>query len=384
MKALKIFVVFGLIAIIAPWHATFAAQTPTRTITGVVTDDKEPLFSANVIAFKNSDLLTNSSGGPIGTTTDFDGKFKLEIPTDATRLRVSFVGYNDQYIDIADGTNTYTVKMLGSSYNLAEIEIVADRCDKEQSAALNAKSSKWDDKKNKCVATECLPGFTNVDVNNNLAKLDACIKDDIQKISSAPDNTLPKIDSTVTKPELPFHKVSVSVNYDSGTPARDIEICVKSTDESCHKTDRHGNLTLQNVMDDETVYVKSDTTKTCTPSTTSYKCTFVIPDPVKTGGCDKSDMKKISHATSGTYDESGNCCATGCDTGYVVENCTCKTTKSQEDAQQEIDELRSNATAMKEKEQSDANRMLGGASMGATGIGAMMAASAYSEQRADA
>ncbi|MBR1380395.1 MAG: trypsin-like serine protease, partial [Alphaproteobacteria bacterium] len=51
---------------------------------------------------------------------------------------------------------------------------------------------------------------------------------------------------------------------------------------------------------------------------------------------------------------------------------------------QQLQELRSNATAMKEKEQSDANRMLGGASMGATGIGAMMAASAYSEQRADA
>ena len=48
-----------------------------------------------------------------------------------------------------------------------------------------------------------------------------------------------------------------------------------------------------------------------------------------------------------------------------------------------IDELQKNADAMKEKEQSTANKLLGGAAIGATGIGAMQAASAYSEQQAD-
>lgn len=48
-----------------------------------------------------------------------------------------------------------------------------------------------------------------------------------------------------------------------------------------------------------------------------------------------------------------------------------------------IDELEKNATAMKDKEQSTANKLLGGATMAATGIGAMQAASAYSEQQAD-
>ena len=52
-------------------------------------------------------------------------------------------------------------------------------------------------------------------------------------------------------------------------------------------------------------------------------------------------------------------------------------------SQAKIDELQKNADAMKEKEQSTANKLLGGAAIGATGIGAMQAASAYSEQQAD-
>ncbi len=49
-----------------------------------------------------------------------------------------------------------------------------------------------------------------------------------------------------------------------------------------------------------------------------------------------------------------------------------------------IDELRDNYNAMKENEQSFANRMLGAASMGSMGIGGMMVASSLSEQKSDA
>ena len=49
-----------------------------------------------------------------------------------------------------------------------------------------------------------------------------------------------------------------------------------------------------------------------------------------------------------------------------------------------IGELRDNYNAMKENEQSFANRMLGAASMGSMGIGGMMVASSLSEQKSDA
>ena len=51
--------------------------------------------------------------------------------------------------------------------------------------------------------------------------------------------------------------------------------------------------------------------------------------------------------------------------------------------QARIDELQENADAMREREQSLANRMIGGASMGAMGIGGMQVASALAEQSAD-
>ena len=51
--------------------------------------------------------------------------------------------------------------------------------------------------------------------------------------------------------------------------------------------------------------------------------------------------------------------------------------------QARINELQENADAMREREQSLANRMIGGASMGAMGIGGMQVASALAEQSAD-
>lgn len=48
-----------------------------------------------------------------------------------------------------------------------------------------------------------------------------------------------------------------------------------------------------------------------------------------------------------------------------------------------VDDLRENATAMRDKEQSTENKLLGAASMGATGIGAMQAMSATAEQSAN-
>ncbi|MDW3024277.1 MAG: OmpA family protein [Alphaproteobacteria bacterium] len=57
---------------------------------------------------------------------------------------------------------------------------------------------------------------------------------------------------------------------------------------------------------------------------------------------------------------------------------------SETDPLAKIDELRDNAEAMRAKEQSAANKLLGAAGIGTTGIGAMQTASAMAEQNADA
>lgn len=53
------------------------------------------------------------------------------------------------------------------------------------------------------------------------------------------------------------------------------------------------------------------------------------------------------------------------------------------ESQENINKLRENAQAMKDKEQSLENRILGATGMATVGIGGMMAASAYAEQQAD-
>ena len=63
------------------------------TITGTVTDaNGEPIVGVTVLV----------KGTTIGTITDVDGQFQLEIPDDAEVLQISFVGMKTQEIAVAD------------------------------------------------------------------------------------------------------------------------------------------------------------------------------------------------------------------------------------------------------------------------------------------
>ena len=64
-----------------------------RTVTGTVVDQNfEPLIGAGVVV----------EGQPtIGTVTDFDGHYTLQVPDGATQLRVSYIGMADVLVDIA-------------------------------------------------------------------------------------------------------------------------------------------------------------------------------------------------------------------------------------------------------------------------------------------
>lgn len=63
-----------------------------RTISGTVTDatTKEPLIGASVVI----------TGTTKGIVTDFDGKFSLDVPKEATTLTISFTGYDPQTVTI--------------------------------------------------------------------------------------------------------------------------------------------------------------------------------------------------------------------------------------------------------------------------------------------
>jgi len=67
-----------------------------RTVSGVVLDNSgESLIGANVVV----------QGTSIGTVTDIDGSFEIEVPNDRNALIVSFTGYTTQEVDITNQSN---------------------------------------------------------------------------------------------------------------------------------------------------------------------------------------------------------------------------------------------------------------------------------------
>ena len=89
------------------------ARAQNKTITGVVTDDKGvPLAGATVTV----------KGTVDAATTDAAGKFSLSVPPSATKLVISFVGYEPQEV-VLTGT-AVRVGMVQTRSNLDEVVVV--------------------------------------------------------------------------------------------------------------------------------------------------------------------------------------------------------------------------------------------------------------------
>lgn len=85
-----------------------------RVVSGSVVDDQGvPLMGATV-QIKN----TNK-----GVTTDFDGRFELTVPSGATTLVISYLGFMTKEVAI-DGLSTVNVTMVADSMALEEIVVI--------------------------------------------------------------------------------------------------------------------------------------------------------------------------------------------------------------------------------------------------------------------
>ncbi|HMR91288.1 MAG TPA: SusC/RagA family TonB-linked outer membrane protein [Chitinophagaceae bacterium] len=86
-----------------------------RVITGKVTDDKGvPVPNASVLV----------RGTKTGTVSGSDGSFSLTLPSGATSLEISSVGYETQYITIGQN-NAYSIELLTSGDQLGEVVVTA-------------------------------------------------------------------------------------------------------------------------------------------------------------------------------------------------------------------------------------------------------------------
>ena len=69
------------------------ASAQNRTVTGVVTssEDKLPIIQANVVVVGNTS---------IGVATDFEGRFKIQVPASAKQLRFTYIGMKELVLNI--------------------------------------------------------------------------------------------------------------------------------------------------------------------------------------------------------------------------------------------------------------------------------------------
>ena len=87
----------------------------SREVSGIVTsaDDGLSIPGVSVIV----------KGTTIGTTTDFDGKYSLNVPADGKALVFSFVGMTMQELSIT--SSTLNVVMESESIGMDEVMVVA-------------------------------------------------------------------------------------------------------------------------------------------------------------------------------------------------------------------------------------------------------------------
>lgn len=96
-----------------------AAVAQTRTITGTVIDkaDNQPVIGATIA------VMTPQGTVATGTTTDFDGKFRLEVPASEQRLTCRFMGYTTATVSLKANQTDYTVYMESSSKEMDELVV---------------------------------------------------------------------------------------------------------------------------------------------------------------------------------------------------------------------------------------------------------------------
>ncbi len=115
---IKLLVLFYALAIWNVHAGTLAVEKvtspPQSAISGTIFDDVgAPLPGASIVV----------KGTTLGTTSDFDGNFEIDLPEDQNTLIVSYIGYKTQEIDVS-GQTTVEITMETDAAALDEIIVM--------------------------------------------------------------------------------------------------------------------------------------------------------------------------------------------------------------------------------------------------------------------
>ncbi|HYC30605.1 MAG TPA: TonB-dependent receptor plug domain-containing protein, partial [Chitinophagaceae bacterium] len=103
--------VTGMLMLVFAVQVSFAQ---TRTITGKVTDSRDGSAMSGV---------TVSVKGGSAAQTQADGSFSISVPTSATTLSFSFVGFAPMDVAI-DGRSTIDVSLVGTATSMSEVVVI--------------------------------------------------------------------------------------------------------------------------------------------------------------------------------------------------------------------------------------------------------------------
>lgn len=113
LNLLKVFLILLCITCIGNTSPVFAWQGGSRIVTGQVIDEnKEPLIGVNVVV----------TGTTIGTITDFDGNYSLEVPAGKNQLQFSYIGYLSQTLTIHG--KTLNVQLQSDTQMLSDVVVI--------------------------------------------------------------------------------------------------------------------------------------------------------------------------------------------------------------------------------------------------------------------
>ena len=289
-------------------------------LTLTVKDATETLIGASV--YINGDLIG---------ITDIDGKYELKDVKTGDKIKVSNLGHKDAEKDVVDGADL-TIIMQEDAKDLAEVSVTTCGANKEK------------DKNGNCV---CREGFKEILGTGGKASICEC------KI----ENGVGKIEDK----KCVLHKCNEPRYEESRGKCVEQKCVIKY---GVGKWDDNNQCIVSKCNDG---YVQPEDKQECV---------------VSQGPCTAEQLKKIPHAVKGEQLKNV-CSATECEEGYKVARGKCVSLAEEAESQAKIDELQDEADAAHETENSTANKLLGAAGMGATGIGAMQMMSGIAEQKAD-
>lgn len=116
----------GLLLWLVMAMSVLCAYAQNRTITGKVTDAKDgvPLPGVTVAV----------KGTQTGVFSKADGTFKLDVPTDAATLVVSFIGYESQELNLSGGKSNFNLQLKQDTKSLQEVIVTAQGITRDKRA----------------------------------------------------------------------------------------------------------------------------------------------------------------------------------------------------------------------------------------------------------